>query len=131
MSWSGCSRALNDRRKPLRDAQILLLGIAYKPDVADPRESPAFEILDLLIARGARVEYHDPWIPEAPPMRNWPDLPALASQPLTEATLAAQDAVLLVTHHSDVDYGLVHRAAPLIVDTRGVFRDRAPHVVKA
>lgn len=123
--------ALNERNKPMKGSKILVLGIAYKPDIADPRESPAFEILSLLLHQGAEVSYHDPFIPKAPHMRTWPDLPAFESVPLDEATLAGQDAVLLITNHKNVDYDLVARAAPLVIDTRGVYRDLAPNILRA
>ena len=105
--------------------------MAYKPDIADPRESPAFEILDMLIELGAEVSYHDPYIPKAPRMRTWPRLPAMESVPLDEDTLGAQDAVLLVTNHKDVDYDSVLQKVPLVVDTRGVYRGDQDGVVKA
>jgi UDP-N-acetyl-D-glucosamine dehydrogenase len=123
--------ALNDRGKPVKGSRILLLGLAYKKDVADPRESPAFEILEQLRRLGAEVTYHDPHIPHAPRMRSHPDLPPLASAPLDAATLVASDAVLLVTDHTAVDYALVLEHAPLIVDTRGIYRAPHPKVVKA
>lgn len=123
--------ALNERAKPVKGSKILVLGIAYKPDISDPRESPAFEILDLLLEQGADISYHDPFVPRAPRMRTWPDLPELESVPLNEETLAAQDAVLLVTHHSGVDYELVHSKASLIVDTRGIYRSDDDHVIRA
>jgi len=115
----------------LRDKRVLLLGLAYKRDVGDPRESPAFEILSLLLDRGAEVGYHDPLIPRAPSMRTWRDLPALESRPLDEATLTAQDAVVLVTDHGGVDYDLVRRHSRLILDTRAVYPADAPNVVRA
>ena len=124
-------RALNDAGKAVRGSRILVLGLAYKPDIADPRESPAFEILDLLIELGADVSYHDPYIAEAPRMRTWPRLPAMKSVPLEASGLASQDAVLLITNHRDVDYQLVLDHAPLVVDTRGVYRQSDPKVVKA
>jgi len=123
--------ALNDRSKSLRGSKILILGLAYKPDIDDPRESPAFEIIDRLLGLGAEVSYHDPHIPKAPEMRSWSDLPAMESQPLTEETLEACDAVLLVTNHRSVDYELVARRASLVVDTRGVYRAGESNVVRA
>jgi UDP-N-acetyl-D-glucosamine dehydrogenase len=123
--------ALNAKGKTVRGSRVLLLGLAYKKDIDDPRESPAFEILDRLLRLGAEVVYHDPHISEAPKMRTWPDLPRLSSVPLTAETLAAQDAVVLVTDHSAVDYDFVAKHAPLIVDTRGVYRAAASHIVKA
>ncbi|HVR95022.1 MAG TPA: nucleotide sugar dehydrogenase [Thermoanaerobaculia bacterium] len=123
--------ALNQRGKPVRGSRVLVLGLAYKKDVADPRESPAFELIDQLLRLGAVVSYHDPHIPRAPRMRSWRDLPEMASVPLTAGCLEASDAVLVVTDHSDLDYDLVLRHAPLIVDTRGVYRNGDPKVVKA
>ena len=115
--------ALEARGKALKGSRVLVLGIAYKPDIADPRESPAFEILDLLLQRGVDVSYHDPFIAVAPEMRTWPDLPAFESQSLDEANVAQQDAILLVTNHSKIDYDDLARHASLIVDTRGVYRE--------
>jgi UDP-N-acetyl-D-glucosamine dehydrogenase len=117
--------ALNDRGKAVKGAKVLLLGLAYKKDVADPRESPAFEILDQLLHLGAEVSYHDPHVPEAPPMRTWPDLPAMRSVELTADVVAAQDAVVVVTDHLGVDYAMVAERAALVVDTRGVLRGAA------
>jgi UDP-N-acetyl-D-glucosamine dehydrogenase len=123
--------ALNDRGLPMKGARVLVLGLAYKKDIDDPRESPAFEVIDEIRRLGAAVSYHDPHVPRAPRMRSWPDLPPMESQPLSAALLEAQDAVVLVTDHTAVDYDLVLSHARLIVDTRGVYR--APHekVVKA
>ena len=123
--------AMNELGKPLKGAKVLLLGLAYKPDIDDPRESPAFELIHRLLALGAEVTYHDPHIPEAPSMRSWPDLPPMTSQPLTDETLQAVDAVLLATDHQAVDYDLVLEYAPLIIDTRGVYRDQNGKVRQA
>ncbi len=123
--------ALNDRGKPVRGSRVLIVGLAYKPDVADPRESPAFEILDQLVELGAEIAYHDPWIPEAPAMRTWPKLPPMRSVALDRETLEAQDAVVIVTHHSDIDYDRLAEHASLIVDTRGIYRQPAANVVRA
>jgi UDP-N-acetyl-D-glucosamine dehydrogenase len=83
------------------------------------------------LERGAIVQYHDPHILVAPSMRSWPDLPAMESQPLTKALLNAQDAVLIATDHSSIDYSLVLRESSLLIDTRGVYKDPQPNVVKA
>jgi UDP-N-acetyl-D-glucosamine dehydrogenase len=123
--------ALNERRKAVKDSRILILGLAYKKNIDDPRESPAFEIIESLLELGAIVSYHDPHVPKAPSMRSWPDLPPMSSLPLEASVLESQDAVVLVTDHSQVDYGLVAKHARLIVDTRGIFRDPLPNVVKA
>jgi UDP-N-acetyl-D-glucosamine dehydrogenase len=125
------SMALNDRRRSVKDSRILVLGIAYKKDIDDPRESPAFEIIEGLLRLGAKVSYHDPHVPKAPRMRSWPDLPPMTSVPLTEEVLRSQEAVVIVTDHAAVDYEAVANHASLIVDTRGVFRAPRSNVVKA
>jgi UDP-N-acetyl-D-glucosamine dehydrogenase len=121
---------LNERGKALKGSKVLVLGLAYKKDIDDARESPAFEILELLLHRGAEVSYHDPHVARAPRTRARPDLPAMESQELTPKLLASQDAVLIVTDHTAVDYALVARHAPLVIDTRGIYRQRLPNVVK-
>ncbi|MGA7991386.1 MAG: nucleotide sugar dehydrogenase [Thermoanaerobaculia bacterium] len=123
--------ALNTRRKPVKGSRILVLGLAYKKDIDDPRESPAFEVIEHLLKLEAIVSYHDPYIAQAPRMRSWPDLPPMTSVPLTPETLAASDAIVIITDHSSVDYEMVARHAPVVVDTRGVFRTPRPNVVKA
>jgi UDP-N-acetyl-D-glucosamine dehydrogenase len=121
---------LNERGKALKGSKVLVLGLAYKKDIDDARESPAFEILELLLHRGAEVSYHDPHVARAPRTRARPDLPAMESQELTPKLLTSQDAVLIVTDHTAVDYALVARHAPLVIDTRGIYRQRLPNVVK-
>jgi UDP-N-acetyl-D-glucosamine dehydrogenase len=108
--------ALNDHGKPLKGSSVCVLGVAYKKNVDDPRESPAFEILEALEAKGAVVAYHDPYIPALPAMRH--HTIRLTSQPLTAEFLAAQDCVVIVTDHDGVDYGLVVAHSRLVVDTR-------------
>ncbi|HKU37334.1 MAG TPA: UDP binding domain-containing protein, partial [Polyangiales bacterium] len=99
--------------------------------VGDTRETPAFPIAQRLLALGAHVTYHDPFVLEMPETRHWPGRPELRSVPLTAEQLGQQDAVVVVTDHSSVDYGLVLKHARLIVDARGVYREQQPHVVKA
>ncbi len=123
--------ALNDRKKPVNGSRVLILGLSYKKDIDDVRESPSFELITLLLERGATVSYHDPHVPRAPSMRSWPDLPPLESQPLTPELVASVDAVLISTDHAAVDYAMVSENAQLIVDTRGVYRQPAPNVVQA
>jgi UDP-N-acetyl-D-glucosamine dehydrogenase len=110
--------ALNDDGKAVRGSRICILGVAYKKDVDDPRESPAFPILEMLQARGAVVTYHDPHVPTLPVMREHPNLPKMDSSPLTTEFLASQDAILIVTEHTQVDYERLGREANLIIDTR-------------
>jgi UDP-N-acetyl-D-glucosamine dehydrogenase len=124
--------ALNERGKALKGARVLVLGAAYKRDTDDPRESPSLEIMEELIQKGAAVEYSDPHLPRLPAVRRHQI--DLASVALTEASLRAYDAVLLVTDHSRFPYELIHRSASLIVDSRNAFRARGlagPHVVSA
>lgn len=123
--------ALNDQSKALKDAKVLVIGLAYKKDIDDPRESPSFELIDILLTRGANVSYHDPHIPSSPKMRSWPNLPAMESVPLNLDTIKSADVILISTDHSAVDYELVANNAALIVDTRGVYRKPLPNVVKA
>jgi UDP-N-acetyl-D-glucosamine dehydrogenase len=101
-------------------SRILVLGIAYKKNVEDTRESPALKLMELIESRGAKAAYHDPHIPEIGPTRKHGALTARQSTPLTQETLAAFDAVLIATDHDDVDYRLVVEHAKLIVDTRNV-----------
>jgi UDP-N-acetyl-D-glucosamine dehydrogenase len=108
--------ALNERGKPFKGSRVCLLGIAYKKDVDDPRESPAFPILELLEQRGAVISYNDPHIPNLPRMRQ--HSLCLESLELTEEFLAEQDCVVIVTDHSAYDFEWIARHARLIVDTR-------------
>ena len=121
--------ALNERGKPLNGSRVLVLGVAYKKNVDDMRESPAVELMSLLTARGARVEYCDPHVPVFPRMRKYRF--ELESVPLDADRLAHYDVVLIATDHDAFDYALVRRHARLIVDTRGVYRERAPNIVRA
>ena len=114
--------ALNERGRSLKGSKILILGVAYKRNIDDVRESPALEIIETLLSKGAEVAYHDPHVPRLHKMRRH-DLP-LSSAPLTEETLAGCDAVLIVTDHDAVDYGLVAARARLILDTRAALRRR-------
>src|SRR5262249_15421727 len=113
--------ALNERGKAIKGSKIALLGMAYKKDVDDTRESPGLELLELLQKKGAAVQYNDPHIPVLPPTRRHPHAP-LASQPLTAEFLQAQDCVVIVTDHSDYDWPWILENAPLVVDTRNVSR---------
>lgn len=122
--------ALNARGMAVKDARVLLLGIAYKPDVADARESPALEIFELLDRSGAILSYHDPMLDVFPSTRRL-GARQLASTPLSAATLAAADAVLVITPHRAIDFELVLRHARLIIDTRGIYRTPHPNVVPA
>jgi UDP-N-acetyl-D-glucosamine dehydrogenase len=124
-----CVDALNERGRALKGARVLVLGIAYKKNVDDMRESPAVELMELLAERGARVEYSDPHVPVFPKLRRGHF--DLKSVELTPQSVAGYDMVLLATNHDAFNYGLVLENARLIVDTRGVYLDPAPNVVKA
>jgi UDP-N-acetyl-D-glucosamine dehydrogenase len=115
------AEALNDRRLSVRGSKVLILGMAYKRDIDDPRESPGFELMELLLARGAEVSYHDPHIPVLPRMRRYPNL-AMESVPLSAELVAAQDCVLIATDHTSLDYAWIVAHARLVVDTRNATR---------
>ena len=108
---------LNDCGKPLMGSRICLMGVAYKKDVDDSRESPSFELMELLIERGAELSYNDPYVPELPEKRDY-HLPAMASQDLTQEFLEGLDCVIIATNHSCYEYDFIVQNAPLIVDTR-------------
>lgn len=110
--------ALNERGKTLKGSNILLLGIAYKKDVDDLRESPALKIWELLLKKGAKVFYHDPFIPKFPKTRKYKF--EAESKPLNAEILEFVDAVIITTDHTGVDYEIVKTFSKLIVDTRGV-----------
>ena len=112
--------ALNHDAKALRGSRVLVLGVAYKPDVDDARETPAAEIIELLMDQGAEVSYHDPHIPEFPRMRRYSI--RMQSVPLSEATLRAADCVVIVTNHAAVDYRRVGEHARLVVDSRNAMK---------
>ena len=111
---------LNDDRKSLKGARVLILGVAYKKDVNDVRESPALSIIDRLRAKGADVCYHDPFIPEVSFDDAHTDSSGepLSSIDLTEDELKRADCIVIVTDHTEIDYGQVTKNAALIVDTR-------------
>ena len=121
--------ALNERGKSVRGSRILVLGIAYKKDVGDMRESPAVEMMELLAAKGALVDYSDPHVPLFPRMRKYHF--ELSSISLYAKTIRGYDLVLLATDHARFDYPLILKHAQLIVDTRGVFLKPADNVVRA
>lgn len=113
--------ALNERGKNIKGAKILILGVAYKKDVDDARESPALTIMDLLNKKGASLLYHDPFIPVLPPFRKYSF--KLKSTPLTRSLLHRIDAAVVVTDHSQIDYEWVVANAPLTIDTRNATKN--------
>lgn len=114
---------LNDHSKSIRGSKVALLGAAYKKDVDDPRESPSFELMKLLLKRGANLTYNDPHVPALPKMRHYPDLPAMDSQALTPEYLAAQDCVLISTDHSAYDYDFIVQHSKMVLDTRNATKN--------
>jgi len=114
--------ALNEQSKAVRGSRICILGIAYKKDVDDPRESPSFALIDRLRERGGVLSYNDPLIAKLPPMRHH-DVPPLKSTPLTPEFLASQDCVLISTDHSAYDYDAIVEHTPLVIDTRNATKN--------
>ena len=113
--------ALNERGKPIKGSKILVLGIAYKPNVDDMRESPAVELMEILHEKGAKVAYSDPFVPVFPKMReHYFDL---ESTELTPDNIRGFDCLLIATNHTAFDYDLIKTNANLIVDSRGAYRD--------
>jgi len=114
--------ALNEQGKPLNGSKICVLGIAYKKDVDDPRESPSFELMDLLRAGQAKLSYNDPHVPHMPKVRHH-DVPDMSSTPLTAEFLGSQDCVLIATDHSAYDYDFIVRHSRLVIDTRNAAKN--------
>jgi UDP-N-acetyl-D-glucosamine dehydrogenase len=121
--------ALNDREKSIKGSRILVLGISYKKNIDDMRESPSVELMELLQAKGAQIDYSDPWVLVFPKMREHHF--DLISVDLTPNNVASYDAILLATNHDLFDYEMIQQHARLIVDTRGVYLTPASNVVKA
>ncbi len=115
--------AFNERGKAVKGAKILVLGLAYKPDIDDTRESPSFELISLLRERGAEVSYSDPFVPKTVPVRKH-DL-AMTSVEMTPKNIASFDAVLISTNHSAFDYAAIAEHAKLVVDTRNAMKNHA------
>lgn len=124
--------ALNDDRKSLKGSRILIIGVAYKKDVDDDRESPSYRLMELLLRGGAKVDYHDPFVPQLRPGRKYQY--QMASVALTPETLRQYDAVLIATDHTPIDYALIAEHARLVIDTRNAMaRVSAPkaRIIKA
>jgi len=121
--------ALNTRSKSIRGSSVLILGISYKRDIEDMRESPALDVMAVLHQKGARVSYHDPYVP-ALAAREWPGASDLASVPLTAETLRASDCAVIITDHKSFDYAAIIKNAGLIVDSRNAIKGEHKHVFK-
>ncbi|MGQ9524958.1 MAG: nucleotide sugar dehydrogenase [Armatimonadota bacterium] len=118
--------ALNDRQKSIKGCNVLVLGVAYKRDIGDIRESPALKVIEYLVKKGANVRYHDPYVPSVRSAAG-----DLTSVPLTEDELGASDAVVILTDHSCIPYDTVVNSGVLVLDTRNVLRScKTPNVVR-
>ncbi len=113
--------ALNQRQKAVKGSRILVLGVAYKKDVDDLRESPTLKIMQLLIEHGAQVDYNDPYFAQLHKMRHY-DYSQMSSVELTAANLAGYDCVVIATDHSSYDYQAIVEASQLVIDTRNATR---------
>lgn len=113
-------RVLNSQGRSIKDSKILILGVSYKPDIDDMRESPALKIIKILIDEGAKVDYNDPFFPELVPVRKY-QIP-LKSVELTPENLKKYDLIIVVTNHSSYDYEFIRKHASLILDTRNAFK---------
>ena len=125
--------ALNEFGKSVNRSRILILGLAYKPDVDDVRESPSFELIKQLTELGAEVDYNDPHVPKTHSMRHYDDIEQ-TSVPLSEEMLGSYDAVIVSTNHAAYDWQMIADHARLIIDTRNALRDVTgprEHVFKA
>lgn len=122
--------ALAARGRSLKGSRILVLGIAYKKNIDDQRESPSLKIISILQAKDVKVEYNDPYVPESSGHREYPGL-KLKSVPLTAARLRAVDAVIIATDHSCYDYDFIVKNAPLVIDTRNAVKKPRKNVIKA
>ncbi|MHB8174465.1 MAG: nucleotide sugar dehydrogenase [Nitrospirota bacterium] len=126
------AQALNRQGKALKGAKLLVLGVAYKKNVDDMRESPALKVMELLTAREARVDYSDPYVPKIPKLRKYKL--DMTSVPLTEKNLSRYDAAIILTDHSDFDYEFIYENSNLIIDTRNAtaaIRDTKKKIFKA
>lgn len=114
--------ALNDRGKSLKNSRVLVLGLAYKKDVDDKRESPSLKVIELLQEKGALVDYNDPFVPCFSGLRNYPDL-SMSSAPLTEESLNSYDCLVISTNHSVYDYQWIVEHSRVVIDARNATRD--------
>ena len=127
---SKVGEVLNDRGKSLRKAKILILGISYKKDIDDQRESPSLKIISLLQDRGAIVAFNDPYASQSYGYRDYPGL-KLKSIPLSEKKLKEFDAVIIATDHSCYDFNWIARHSSLVIDTRNAIKKKRKNVIKA
>jgi len=121
--------ALNTRSKSIRGSSVLILGVSYKRDIDDMRESPALDVMGVLRQKGAKISYHDPYVAKVSG-RDWPNGIDLSSVALTDDVLRHADCAVLITDHKVFDYDAITKHAPLIVDTRNAIKKPHPHVLK-
>jgi len=115
-------KALNSKGKSIKGAKVMVLGVAYKPDVDDMRESPSLKLIDLLISNYASVSYNDPFIPRIPPTRKYKF--DLTSEELTPKNIREKDLIIIATNHSSYDYALIEENAELIIDARNALKSK-------
>jgi UDP-N-acetyl-D-glucosamine dehydrogenase len=115
------ANSLNDHKKSMKGSKLLVLGVAYKKDVDDLRESPTLKIMQVLQQRGALLDYNDPYFPKLHKMRHY-NYENMKSVPLNPQTLGSYDAVIIATDHSSYDYAAIVDAAKLVIDTRNATR---------
>ena len=115
--------ALNEKRKAMRGSKVLVLGLAYKKDIDDDRESPSYELIELLMENGAKVDYNDPHCPTIPKTREHAHLAGIKSKKLSPKMLTSYDAVLISTDHSSYDYQAIVNSAQLVIDTRNATKN--------
>jgi UDP-N-acetyl-D-glucosamine dehydrogenase len=127
------SEALNDEHKALNGSKILILGVAYKKDIDDMRESPALSVIDLLRSKGAEVSYHDPFVPEVHFDHAYTIGAGdpLFNSELSDDSINNADCVIICTEHTGVDYPRVLQLAPLVVDTRNALSEQLRSASKA
>lgn len=114
----------------IKDKKIMVIGVAYKKDIDDPRESPAFRVIEILAEKGAKLSYHDPFVPTLPKMRHFKYF-KMTSKPVTKAVLSEQDVVLIITDHSNIDYDFIAKNSNLVVDTRNTIISKDKNILKA
>jgi len=113
--------ALNDRQKAIKGSRIMVLGVAYKKDVDDLRESPSLKIIEQLTLRGAKVDYNDPYFPQIHKIRHY-NFEGMKSTPVDSKSLATYDCTLIATDHTSYDYPMIVESSQLVVDTRNATR---------
>jgi UDP-N-acetyl-D-glucosamine dehydrogenase len=123
--------ALNEHQKPIKGSRIIIVGLAYKPDVDDIRETPSFHLMNLLRAQGAIVEYYDPLVSIIPPTRENPQWTGKSSTPFNGESFGAADAVVIATAHRSVDHRQILAWSPLVIDTRDAVRRQSAEPIPA